>query len=271
MHVCISRPRLIFHASHPIRSVPPAHPTTTTTPLPHSFQFSSHFYSSSFFFFFFYAQHTKHSILAVSAVAEIAVNEKRSPLSSLFCHYYLRAVYKRAVTLLADNAQEANAADELSIQQSPHNTSIGGADLRKKGKGRGLEQRERQKKPWTPCDRQAGPARAEYPVNLQPGPPWNTASRTPDSLPAAAVSYLASSSSASEITIILLYAVFSTLRTPSLSPPRSWHPPVPNTATINLHQSRSSTKPRQTRIQALTHQQRNLSAGCSKRLSAQSR
>ncbi len=30
-------------------------------------------------FFFFYAQHTKHSILAVSAVAEIAVNEKRSP------------------------------------------------------------------------------------------------------------------------------------------------------------------------------------------------
>lgn len=46
--------------------------------LPHSFQFSSQFYSS-FFFFLIYAQRTKHSILAVSAVAEIAVNEKRSP------------------------------------------------------------------------------------------------------------------------------------------------------------------------------------------------
>lgn len=59
------------------------------------------------------------------------------PLSSLFCHYYLYAVYKRAVTLLVDNTQEANAADELSIQCSPHNTSIGEADLGKKEKGRG--------------------------------------------------------------------------------------------------------------------------------------
>lgn len=54
------------------------------------------------------------------------------PLSSLFCHYYLHAVYKRAVTLPADNTQKATSADELSIQWSPHNTSIGGADLRKK-------------------------------------------------------------------------------------------------------------------------------------------
>lgn len=34
---------------------------------------------SVLFLFLIYAQHTKHSILAVSAVAEIAVNEKRSP------------------------------------------------------------------------------------------------------------------------------------------------------------------------------------------------
>lgn len=58
------------------------------------------------------------------------------PLSSLFCHYYLHAVYKRAVTLPADNTQKATSADELSIQWSPHNTSIGGADLSKKGMGR---------------------------------------------------------------------------------------------------------------------------------------
>lgn len=53
-------------------------PSLSLLQQPHSFRFSTLFYSSSSFFLI-YAQHTKHSILAVSAVAEIAVNEKRSP------------------------------------------------------------------------------------------------------------------------------------------------------------------------------------------------
>ncbi|TSN57798.1 hypothetical protein Baya_9128 [Bagarius yarrelli] len=44
-------------------------------------------------------------------------------------------VYKRAVTLPTDNTQKATSADELSIQWSPHNTSIRGADLKKKKDG----------------------------------------------------------------------------------------------------------------------------------------
>lgn len=124
------------------------------------------------------------------------------PLSSLFCHYYLHAVYKRAVTLPADNTQKATNADELSIQWSPHNTSIGGADLRKKKKDgkskRGCEKKRWEKKtPEHPSDRQAEMGCSEYEANLQPRPPRNMTSCTPDSVPAAAVSYLAASSSAS--------------------------------------------------------------------------
>lgn len=123
------------------------------------------------------------------------------PLSSLFCHYYLHAVYKRAVTLPADNTQKATSADELSIQWSPHNTSIGGADLREKRDGeskRGCEgKKDGKKAPEHPSDRQEETVCSEYEANLQPRPPRNMTSCTPDSVPAAAVSYLTASSSAS--------------------------------------------------------------------------
>lgn len=61
----------------------------------------------------------------------------------------------------------------------------------------GVRKKDGKKTPEHPSDRQAEMGCSEYEANLQPRPPRNMTSCTPDSVPAAAVSYLAASSSAS--------------------------------------------------------------------------
>lgn len=66
-----------------------------------------------------------------------------------------------------------------------------------RAKGGVRKKDEKKKPPEHPSNRQAEMVCSEYEANLQLRPPRNMTSCTPDSVPAAAVSYLTASSSAS--------------------------------------------------------------------------
>lgn len=235
-------------------AVPPAFSSTTTSFVSVLQPFFIHG-----LFFLIYAQHTKHSILAVSAVAEIAVNEKRSPLyllysATIICMQSISAqlpywlITPKRQTQLMSFLYSGARTIPLSEKQT--------SGIKRRGEGRAKRERGKKKPETHVIDNQGRLA-----LNIQwiynPGPLETRLLRTWFSprrcsfLSPIFLFCLADNSNSSPRYIFYNPPPTHTHKTPNPNRPPLFLQNTPNTK-INSHQSRRLT-PRPNPVKQTTH------------------